>query len=95
MHSCFAKYVQGGITLVSQLSPNWHSHRQQAYRTFPPVLFDILTSILLNIVEIQDWGRMVVPLDAMIDCMDVFELVCNAKGLSNETTQRSVWLFAK
>ena len=45
---------------------------------------DCLTAQNLNLV--------LVPIDCLTDCMDVFELVCSAKGLSNDKTQRLVIL---
>ena len=49
-----------------------------------PTPMDCLTTQNLNLV--------LVPIDCLTDCMDVFELVCSAKGLSNDETQRLVIL---
>ena len=38
----------------------------------------------------QEYGYPIVPVDLVTDCMDVFELVCNCKGLSNDKNQRLV-----
>ena len=35
---------------------------------------------------------MVLDIEAMTDCMDLFELMCSKKGLSNDTSQRVVVL---
>ena len=46
----------------------------------------------LDCLRIQEENAVFLDTDAMTDCMDVFELLCSKKGLSNDTTQRVVIL---
>ena len=59
---------------------------------FLPVLFGIRAPKPLDILRVQDRGLLILPVDGVTDCMDAFELVCNSKGLSSDTTQRAVVL---
>ena len=46
----------------------------------------------IDCLQAQNLNLVLVPIDCHTDCMDVFELVCSAKGLSNDKTQRLVIL---
>jgi hypothetical protein len=40
----------------------------------------------------QNTHQVILPIDCVTDCMDVYELICGAKGLSNDTQQRLIIL---
>ena len=46
----------------------------------------------MDCLRAQNLNLVLVPVDCFTDCMDVWELVCSARGLSNDKTQRLVIL---
>ena len=46
----------------------------------------------MGCLKAQTLNLVLVPVDCYTDCMDVWELVCSARGLSNDKTQRLVIL---
>ena len=46
----------------------------------------------LDCLCVQEEHHVLFEIDVMTDCMDLFELMCSKKGLSNDTSQRVVVL---
>ena len=43
---------------------------------------------LENLLQLQDSGKYVLPVDHVTDCMDFYELACGLKGIPSDKTQR-------
>ena len=41
-----------------------------------------------DLLSLQERGMSILPVDHVTDCMDLFELMCNSKGLSSDKSQR-------
>ena len=55
-------------------------------------MFGIWVPRPLDCLWIQEEHQVLFGIDVMTDCMDLFELMCSKKGLSNDTSQRVVVL---
>ena len=55
-------------------------------------MFDLWVPRPLDCLWIQEENQVIHYIDAMTDCMDLFELMSSKKGLSNDTSQRVVVL---
>ena len=77
--------VLGGLQIAQLVVNRWTE-------PYCEVLFGITVPRPLDLLKIQNEHRVLIPIDCLTDCMDVWELICSARGLANDTSQRVVIL---